>query len=993
MNNNTKTNNKNKNMHGVLMSKVDDHYCSSNKGKNKNDNDNDNNSYDPWARALITIQFGLIVHFGTMWMLRQQQHQQQQQQDALLSAFLVDTAHLSSTATQKSPWNWLRVCLILHEYWVYLQHWNVLSNPYCQRLDRQYGIALLKNNQHWSIAGTLSAYWCRESLSMFFALPFVMAHQNSNSDSYSCYLVLYSLLYHTIKSYGIRKDAIRRYSTTLGIMRIVIDNFYTTTVLEQFVSLLRLFLQGFDTYIHYVILTGLLRVAQDGVPVVGKNDNNNAIMIIMIHMVFTIWVFHAAMNQYFRCSTASLMVQAWKILTQTRSTSSNSNISTSNITGSSSNKKNDNADAADDDDDVTATETETESEDSFSIIIDDNNNDNINGITNTNDEDINHDKKTTMTTITTNKTTVDVDVEKNNKRKNDKNDKYIVRSLLHPGRVTDTTLIGKHGTGHAASNGVDKAVTIETILAVLATLYIIGLNDVPFKIINMNIMNDNNNCNSSSIGRGFNVQNMMMLLGAGSNSNSDGDGDNDNDNDNGSVIFVIQYVWILYSILHSISKVVFFNKKTKQTNNRSKIILGSKDTNQQYQEKIRSRSRSSRIALLFNTLDVAMAVTMISSCNDFEKKNNNNNITTSMFLGAAITVQSFVRSSSPSSSNNKRTDDTDYWRRLLDKVLSYTMNTLIFLVRIYLARSIMTNSSSASSFNKDYKRQQQEYTVSLVGAVTCMFWSFLVLFVYSTVDDNDGDNLLLENNNTKQPSITASFTTTTTSSSSSSTASTNGAAPDVVFLGHPGELSDLWAMWSLPYVLDKRWKMQPKILAIILWPFHYLVGHYICNYRRRLFGDGYSFFKCDESLYRSDSNNKNSFDENSYNDHDNYYGIRSIDNDTGTIIRMQTWTSPHFGRHFVTHPRSVQKNIESSARYADTIGVRILCLGALNKAERINGGGIGLVHALGSNRQVSIVHGNHLTAAAVVETTKQCFGDGKNSTTNGESTRVFLTGM
>jgi len=44
-------------------------------------------------------------------------------------------------------------------------------------------------------------------------------------------------------------------------------------------------------------------------------------------------------------------------------------------------------------------------------------------------------------------------------------------------------------------------------------------------------------------------------------------------------------------------------------------------------------------------------------------------------------------------------------------------------------------------------------------------------------------------------------------------------------------------------------------------------------------------------------------------------------------------------------------------------GVRVLCLGALNKAESINGGGDGVVKALGPNRRISLIHGNHLTAA------------------------------
>lgn len=98
---------------------------------------------------------------------------------------------------------------------------------------------------------------------------------------------------------------------------------------------------------------------------------------------------------------------------------------------------------------------------------------------------------------------------------------------------------------------------------------------------------------------------------------------------------------------------------------------------------------------------------------------------------------------------------------------------------------------------------------------------------------------------------------------------------------------------------------------------------------------------------------------------------------------MQTWTAAHFGRHFVTNPTQVKRNIEAAARHAEKSGVRVLCLGALNKAESINGGGIGVVKALGKNRMLSVIHGNHLTAAAVVETTVKCFGT---------KAKVFLTG-
>ncbi len=98
---------------------------------------------DPMVRALNTFMFGLVIHFGTLWILGD----------------LFDDNCDAQREICEAGANWLyllKTALLLHEYWVYLQHFNVLANPYCQRLDRQYGIALLKSNQHWAIAGTLS---------------------------------------------------------------------------------------------------------------------------------------------------------------------------------------------------------------------------------------------------------------------------------------------------------------------------------------------------------------------------------------------------------------------------------------------------------------------------------------------------------------------------------------------------------------------------------------------------------------------------------------------------------------------------------------------------------------------------------------------------------------------------------------------------------------------------------------------------------------------
>eukprot|EP00438_Fugacium_kawagutii_P024694 Skav235534 [mRNA] locus=scaffold3067:82632:94797:+ [translate_table: standard] len=63
--------------------------------------------------------------------------------------------------------------LLIHEAWVTFQHANVLLNPFCQRLDRRYGVAMLRKGQHWVIASVLVMYWSREVASMLLCLPYL----------------------------------------------------------------------------------------------------------------------------------------------------------------------------------------------------------------------------------------------------------------------------------------------------------------------------------------------------------------------------------------------------------------------------------------------------------------------------------------------------------------------------------------------------------------------------------------------------------------------------------------------------------------------------------------------------------------------------------------------------------------------------------------------------------------------------------------------------
>ena len=104
---------------------------------------------DPLVRTLNTVMYGLLVHFGTLWMIDDDTDSSQGRlestadYDCALQSDEVKNFPAQSLTLPYIPW-----ILFLHEYWVYLQHSNVLGNPFCQRLDRQYGIALLRSNQH-----------------------------------------------------------------------------------------------------------------------------------------------------------------------------------------------------------------------------------------------------------------------------------------------------------------------------------------------------------------------------------------------------------------------------------------------------------------------------------------------------------------------------------------------------------------------------------------------------------------------------------------------------------------------------------------------------------------------------------------------------------------------------------------------------------------------------------------------------------------------------
>ena len=85
---------------------------------------------------------------------------------------------------------------------------------------------------------------------------------------------------------------------------------------------------------------------------------------------------------------------------------------------------------------------------------------------------------------------------------------------------------------------------------------------------------------------------------------------------------------------------------------------------------------------------------------------------------------------------------------------------------------------------------------------------------------------------------------------------------------------------------------------------------------------------------------------------------------------VQTWVVPRFGFQYFLGRREegrINGLILAAIRDADRAGVKVFGLGALNKAEHLNGGGAVFPAALGPGLRTRVVHGNTLTAACLVK--------------------------
>ena len=189
--------------------------------------------------------------------------------------------------------------LLVHETWIFLQHANILLNPLCQRLDRNYGIALLKNGMSWVISLTLSAYWLREIFSMLSCYSIVSQRTR--------YLIIISVAYHTFKAINICIDSWRQWSPKLGIMRLLIDYWHWDTYLNILISLKRLFLQAFDTIVHGTIIFDILFP-------ISSSFSSNTQFLLAFKITSLLWLFHAIIVQISQKSTATIMVELFKRL-------------------------------------------------------------------------------------------------------------------------------------------------------------------------------------------------------------------------------------------------------------------------------------------------------------------------------------------------------------------------------------------------------------------------------------------------------------------------------------------------------------------------------------------------------------------------------------------------------------------------------------------------------------------------------------------------------
>ena len=133
--------------------------------------------------------------------------------------------------------------LVIHEWWITLQHLNIWLNPWVQKLDRTYGLGLVRKNQHPVITLVLGEYWTREMVTMLLCSFWV-------SSGWLQSLLVVNLVYHLAKLSSLVQDGITKSSTLFGSVYTLLAPFTYTSRLNITHALVRLGLQGFDALVH-----------------------------------------------------------------------------------------------------------------------------------------------------------------------------------------------------------------------------------------------------------------------------------------------------------------------------------------------------------------------------------------------------------------------------------------------------------------------------------------------------------------------------------------------------------------------------------------------------------------------------------------------------------------------------------------------------------------------------------------------------------------------
>jgi len=109
----------------------------------------------------------------------------------------------------------------------------------------------------------------------------------------------------------------------------------------------------------------------------------------------------------------------------------------------------------------------------------------------------------------------------------------------------------------------------------------------------------------------------------------------------------------------------------------------------------------------------------------------------------------------------------------------------------------------------------------------------------------------------------------------------------------------------------------------------------------------------------------------------------------GQGMTGRSWLVRNFAWHYFVPALKplVRGRVAEAVLAAQDAGVQVVGLGALNKAEWLNGGGEDLVRDLGDRLKVPVVHGDTMTAAVVYQRVLQAM-----AARGLQRTRVFVTG-